>query len=85
MRREVAPIARPLRGDLGNAHVVLSGMFTVTQEDKRRGLLRPGDTFGGRLALGVTRTASVTAMTPAVVASCDRETLTSSRPLFADG
>src|SRR3989304_3377272 len=40
-----------------------------------RGRLRPGDPFGEvALAMGVARTASVTAMTPAVVASCDRET-----------
>jgi len=88
-REEVAPGSLVVsEGDLGSRfYVVLSGMFTVTQEDRgERGLLRPGDTFGEvSLALGVTRTASVTAMTPAVVASCDRETFDEFlRPLFAD-
>jgi len=88
-REEVAPGSRVVsEGDLGNRfYVVLSGLFTVTQDDRgERGLLRPGDTFGEvALALGVTRTASVTAMTPAVVASCDRETFDEFlRPLFAD-
>jgi CRP-like cAMP-binding protein len=37
------------------------------------------------LALDVPRTASVRAMTPAVVASCDRDTFDELvRPLFAD-
>ena len=88
-REEGAPGSRVVsEGDLGNSfYVVLSGMFTVTQEDRgERGLLRPGDTFGEvSLALRVTRTASVTAMTPAVVASCDCETFDEFlRPLFAD-
>ncbi|MHB1244578.1 MAG: hypothetical protein ACYC1P_14430 [Gaiellaceae bacterium] len=37
------------------------------------------------LAMGIPRTASVHAVTPAVVASCDRETFDELlRPLFAD-
>jgi len=37
------------------------------------------------LALGIARTASVRAVTPAVVASCDQETFDELlRPLFAD-
>lgn len=88
-REEVAPGARVVsEGDLGNRfYVVLSGLFSVTQEDRgERRLLRPGDTFGEvALALDVTRTASVTAMTPAVVASCDGATFDEFlRPLFAD-
>ncbi len=88
-REEVAPGSRVVsEGDLGNRfYVILSGMFTVTQEGRgERGVLRPGDTFGEvALALGVTRTASVTAMTPAVVASCDHETFDEFlRPLFAE-
>jgi CRP-like cAMP-binding protein len=48
--------------------------------------LRPGDYFGEvALAMHVPRTASVRAVTPAVVASCDRETFDELvRPLFAE-
>ena len=51
-----------------------------------RGMLRPGDYFGEvALAMDMPRTATVTAITPAVVASCDRETFDEFlRPLFAD-
>lgn len=88
-REEVAPGTRVVgEGDLGNRfYVVLSGLLTVTQADLgERRLLHPGDHFGEvALAMGTTRTASVTAMTPAVVASCDRETFDELlRPLFAD-
>ncbi len=68
-------------------YVVLSGVFAVSQEAVGpRRLLRPGDYFGEvALAMGVPRTASVRAMTPSVVASCDRETFDEFvRPLFAD-
>jgi ATP-binding cassette subfamily B protein len=49
-------------------------------------VLKPGDYFGEvALAMGVPRTASVRAMTPSVVASCDRETFDEFvRPLFSD-
>ena len=49
-------------------------------------MLRPGDTFGEvALAMNIPRTASVRAVTPAVVASCDQETFDELlRPLFAD-
>jgi CRP-like cAMP-binding protein len=49
-------------------------------------VLRPGDYFGEvALAMGVPRTASVHALTPAVVASCDRETFEEfGKPLFAE-
>ena len=68
-------------------YVLLTGMLTVSQEAQGpRGLLRPGDTFGEvALAMNVPRTASVRALTPAVVASCDRATFDEFvRPLFAD-
>ncbi len=90
MRREnVAAGSAVLReGDEGDRfYVVLSGMLSVAQEALGpRRLLRPGDYFGEvALAMGVPRTASVRALTPAVVASCDRETFDELiRPLFSD-
>jgi CRP-like cAMP-binding protein len=90
MRREqVAPGAPVVQeGDEGERfYVVLSGMLAVSQEALGpRRLLRPGDYFGEvALAMQVPRTASVRAMTPAVVASCDRETFDELvRPLFSD-
>lgn len=90
MRREnVAAGSAVLReGDEGDRfYVVLSGMLSVAQEALGpRRLLRPGDYFGEvALAMGVPRTASVRALTPAVVASCDRETFDELiRPLFID-
>ena len=88
-REEVAPGATVVReGDTGERfYVVLSGMLSVSQEDRgERGLLRPGDYFGEvALAMGMPRTASVRAVTPVVVASCDREAFDDLlRPLFAD-
>jgi ATP-binding cassette subfamily B protein len=75
-------------GDDGERfYVVLSGMLAVSQEALGpRRVLRPGDYFGEvALAMDVPRTASVRAMTPAVVASCDRETFDEFiRPLFSD-
>jgi ATP-binding cassette, subfamily B, bacterial len=68
-------------------YVVLSGMFAVSQESLgARSVLRPGDYFGEvALAMNVPRTASVRALTPAVVASCDQATFDEFiRPLFAD-
>jgi CRP-like cAMP-binding protein len=90
MRREqVAAGATVVQeGDEGERfYVVLSGMLSVSQESLGpRRLLRPGDYFGEvSLAMNVPRTASVRAMTPAVVASCDRETFDELiRPLFSD-
>ena len=88
-REEVAPGATVVReGDLGERfYIVLSGMLNVSQEALgERRLLRPGDSFGEvALAMGIPRTASVRAVTPAVVASCDQETFDQLlRPLFAD-
>ena len=88
-REEIHPGAMVVReGEPGERfYVVLSGMLSVSQElmGERR-MLRPGDYFGEvALAMGMPRTASVRAVTPAVVASCDRETFDELlRPLFAD-
>jgi CRP-like cAMP-binding protein len=88
-REEVEPGATVVReGEPGDRfYIVLSGMLNVSQEglgDRR--LLRPGDWFGEvALAMGIPRTASVRAVTPAVVASCDKATFDELlRPLFAD-
>ncbi len=90
MRREqVAAGAAVLQeGDDGERfYVVLSGMLSVSQEAMGpRRVLKPGDYFGEvALAMQVPRTASVRALTPSVVASCDRETFDEFvRPLFSD-
>ena len=68
-------------------YVVFSGLLSVTQASgPSREVLRPGDYFGEvALAMHMPRTATVSAITPAVVASCDRETFDEFlRPLFAD-
>lgn len=88
-REEIAPGAAVVReGEPGDRfYILLSGMMTVSQEELgERRMLRPGDSFGEvALAMGIPRTASVRAVTPAVVASCDRETFDELlRPLFAD-
>jgi CRP-like cAMP-binding protein len=88
-REDVAAGASVVRqGEPGERfYIVLSGILNVSQDglgDRR--LLRPGDWFGEvALAMGIPRTASVRAVTPAVVASCDRATFDELlRPLFAD-
>jgi CRP-like cAMP-binding protein len=88
-REEVAPGAVVVReGDTDDRfYVVLSGILAVSQRDLgARRLLRPGDYFGEVAAtMSVPRTATVSAMTPVVVASCDRATFDELvRPLFAD-
>jgi hypothetical protein len=88
-REEVSPGSTVVRqGEPGDRfYIVLSGLLNVTQEELgERRLLRPGDSFGEvALAMGIPRTASVQAVTPAVVASCDQETFDELlRPLFAD-
>lgn len=88
-RQELAPGAPVLReGEAGDRfYVVLAGMLAVSQEAMgARRLLRPGDYFGEvALAMDVPRTASVHALTPALVASCDRETFDELvRPLFTE-
>jgi CRP-like cAMP-binding protein len=90
MAREEVPAGSRLleQGDPGDRfYVLLAGMASVSQEGLgARRVLRPGDYFGEvALAMGVPRTASVQAITPAVVASCDRETFDEFlRPLFAE-
>jgi CRP-like cAMP-binding protein len=90
MRREdVGPGAAVVsEGEDGDRfYVVLSGVLGVSQAAMGpRRVLRPGDYFGEvALAMGVPRTASVRALTPSVVASCDRETFDEFvRPLFAE-
>jgi cAMP-dependent protein kinase regulator len=88
-REEVAPGAVVVReGEPGDRfYVVFAGMLSATQAGyPGRSLLRPGDYFGEvALALDVPRTATVIAITPAVVASCDRATFDELlRPIFAD-
>ena len=90
MRREDVPAGRTIvaEGDGGDRfYVLLLGLAAVTQSERgARSVLRPGETFGEvALAMGIPRTATVTAMTPSVVASCDRETFDELlRPLFAE-
>jgi ATP-binding cassette, subfamily B, bacterial len=90
MEREDVPPGRQVvrEGEDGERfYVILSGLFAVSQQDLGpRRVLRPGDYFGEvALAMNVPRTASVRALTPSVVASCDRETFDELlRPLFSD-
>jgi CRP-like cAMP-binding protein len=90
MAREDVPAGAGVveQGEAGERfYVVLSGMLNVTQEGLgERRVLRPGDYFGEvALAMDVPRTATVAAITPAVVASCDRATFDELlRPLFAE-
>jgi ATP-binding cassette subfamily B protein len=90
MRREdvaggQAPVVEGEEGD--RFYVVLNGMFAVSNLGSMpRRMLRPGDYFGEvALAMNIPRTANVRALTPAVVASCDKQTFDEFlRPLFAD-
>jgi len=90
MRREEVAAGRApvVEGEPGDRfYVVLSGMLVVSQSSMGpRRVLKPGDYFGEvALAMQVPRTASVRALTPAVLASCDRATFDEFvRPLFAD-
>jgi CRP-like cAMP-binding protein len=88
-REEIAPGTAIVReGDPGDRfYVLFAGMLSVSNTVMgRRDVLRPGDYFGEvALAMDVPRTATVIAITPAVVASCDRATFDEFlRPLFAD-
>ena len=68
-------------------YVLLSGLVTVSQEVRGpQSVLRPGEYFGEVApAMDLPRTATVRALTPVTVASCDRETFDEFvRPLFAD-
>jgi CRP-like cAMP-binding protein len=75
-------------GDAGDRFfVLLSGMAGVSQSGLgQRGILKAGEFFGEvALTMNVPRTATVVAMTPCVVASCDEATFDELvRPLFAD-
>ncbi len=88
MTREEVPPGKAViaEGEHGERfYVVLSGMLAVSQVYRGpRRLLEPGDYFGEvGAALDMPRTATVRALTPAVVASCDRETFDELiRPLF---
>jgi CRP-like cAMP-binding protein len=86
-REEVAPGTAVIReGDPAERfYVVFAGMLSARNAATQE-ILRPGDYFGEvGLAMGIPRTATVSAITPAVVASCDRETFDAFlRPLFAD-
>jgi ATP-binding cassette subfamily B protein len=90
MEREEIPAGEGvvLEGEDGDRfYVVLSGMLAVSQASRgAQSVLRPGDYFGEvALAMNIPRTASVRALTPVTVASCDRETFDEFvRPLFAD-
>lgn len=67
--------------------VLLSGVAAVSQASLgERRILKAGEFFGEvALTMNVPRTATVTAMTPCVVASCDEATFDELvRPLFAD-
>jgi CRP-like cAMP-binding protein len=88
-REEIAPGTAIVReGEAGDRfYVLFAGMLSVSWGALgRRDVLRPGDYFGEvSLAMDMPRTATVTAITPAVVASCDRATFDEFlRPLFAD-
>ena len=90
MRREEIPggEAPILEGEEGDRfYVILNGMFAVSNLGAMpRRMLRPGDYFGEvALAMNVPRTANVRALTPAVVASCDKQTCDKFlRPLFSN-
>jgi ATP-binding cassette subfamily B protein len=88
-REEIAPgVAVVREGEPGERfYVVFAGMLSVSNGAMgRRDVLRPGDYFGEvALAMNMPRTATVTAITPVVVASCDRAAFDEFlRPLFAD-
>ena len=90
MRREDVPAGSAVgtEGEDGERfYVVLAGMLTVSQATRGpQSILRPGDYFGEvALAMNMPRTATVRALTPATVASCDRATFDKFiRPLFAE-
>jgi CRP-like cAMP-binding protein len=88
MQREYVPAGTEIvrEGEFGSRfYIVLAGLLSVTQDARgERALLRPGDYFGEVApAMGIRRTASVRAVTPATVASCERATFDAFvKPLF---
>ncbi|HEX2293653.1 MAG TPA: cyclic nucleotide-binding domain-containing protein [Gaiellaceae bacterium] len=90
MRREEVGPGQPVlvEGENGDRfYVILNGLFSVTQAERGlRRILKPGDYFGEvALTMDMPRTASVSPMTKATVASCDRETFEEFiRPLFSE-
>jgi CRP-like cAMP-binding protein len=90
MTREQIAAGAPIlkEGEVGDRfYVVLSGILAVSQQARgAQSVLRPGDYFGEvALAMRMPRTASVRALTPATLASCDLATFDEFvRPLFAD-
>ena len=91
MQREEVPVgeAPVVEGEQGERfYVILSGIFAVSNVGALgpRRVLRPGEYFGEvSLAMDIPRTASVRALTPSTVASCDRATFDELvRPLFVD-
>jgi CRP-like cAMP-binding protein len=90
MHRAEVPAGTVLvrEGDHGDRfYVLLSGIAAVSQSELgERRVLRAGDYFGEvALTMRVPRTATVAAITPCVVASCDAATFDDLlRPLFTD-
>jgi CRP-like cAMP-binding protein len=90
MSREYVPAGTEIvrEGEFGSRfYVVVGGLLAVTQDARgERALLRPGDYFGEVApAMGIRRTASVRAITPSTVASCDRATFDEFvKPLLGD-
>ena len=91
MRREEvpagqAPVVEGAEGD--RFYVIVNGIFAVSTQGGLgpRAVLRPGDYFGEvALAMHIPRTATVRALTPATVCSCDQTTFDEFiRPFFAD-
>jgi CRP-like cAMP-binding protein len=88
MTREDVPMGRAIvtEGEYTDRfYVLLSGLAAVSQDGRgARAVIRPGETFGEVAPLmQMERTATVTAMTQCVVASCDRATFDELlRPLF---
>jgi CRP-like cAMP-binding protein len=86
-REEIAPgTAIVTEGEhTDRFYVLLSGLAAVTQEGRgARAVIRPGEAFGEVAPLmRMERTATVSAMTVCVVASCDRGTFDELlRPLY---
>ncbi len=91
MKRADIPPGSPIvmEGEEGDHfYVILRGLVAVSNQGGLgpRRLLRPGEYFGEvALAMDIPRTASVTALTPTTLASCDKATFDEYvRPLFAD-